>query len=50
MQALPLESFTRWPATASEAPRLFSKGEKRSLGLAWSKKLSVLENVPLFSS
>ena len=50
MQALPLESFMRWPATASEAPRLFSRGEKRSLGLTWSKKLSVLENVPLFSS
>ena len=30
-------------------PRLFSRGEKRSLGLTLSKKLRVLENTPLSS-
>ena len=41
--------FTPEPAPILEVVRLFSSGEKRSLGATLSRKLSVLENTPLSS-
>ena len=41
--------FSWEPAPILEVVRLFSRGEKRSLGATLSRKLSVLENTPLSS-
>lgn len=48
-EVAPRLHFTWEPAPTLEVVRLFSRGEKRSLGATLSRKLSVLENTPLSS-
>ena len=48
-EVAPRLHFAWEPAPVLEVVRLFSRGEKRSLGATLSRKLSVLENTPLSS-